>query len=146
MKVNWPVGCCVLLFFVAAGCAHPVATAPTHLKYRERSAPRPSGACQALPMPFTEVVAEKIATYPKDTVHGRVLLPNGDHASGLVVNVGQRRALTDADGRFVLDEVPATYDVVIADPDRRRVTAYHLSGARARNLRVPGQRRTHRPG
>jgi len=72
-------------------------------------------------------VAERavLAGSASDTVHGRVVVPNGNDAQELAVSIGEQRTLTDVDGRFVFHNIPATYDLKVADEDGRRVTAYY---------------------
>ena len=129
--MNRLVGFCLMAVWAGLGCARPLGhpgTAPTSTRARARAPSRPQGACQDLPRRPTKVATAKgsdTAVYGRDVVHGRVVLPNGDDARGLAVSIGEQRVLTDGDGGFVLHKVPTTYDLNIADPDRRRVTAYY---------------------
>jgi hypothetical protein len=124
------VGLYLLAVWTGPGCARPLGhpgTAATSAQARAREPSSPQGACQDLPRRPTKVAAAEgsdTAAYARDAVHGRVVLPNGDDARGLTVSIGEQRVLTDSDGGFVLHKVPATYDLNVADPDRRRVTAY----------------------
>lgn len=43
---------------------------------------------------------------------------------GWTVAVDRQSATTDADGRFAIAHAPATYDLLVADPDRACVTVY----------------------
>jgi hypothetical protein len=52
-------------------------------------------------------------------------MPGGNAIGGLRVSIGEQSLLTDGDGRFVFHNVRATYNLEIADPDGRRVTAYY---------------------
>jgi hypothetical protein len=121
---------CRIVSLAELACARPVGRpgrAPIGPGARTRSSLRPSGACQNLAVPVSKVPAAKRpknAVYAQGTVHGRVVLPNGDNAGGLTVSIGRQRVLTDGDGGFALHRIPASHDLLIADPDRRRVTAY----------------------
>ncbi len=58
-------------------------------------------------------------------VRGRVVDPRRDRAiPGHQVSTGSSEATTDSDGRFVLLDVPPTYDLVIASPDKAYVKVY----------------------
>ncbi len=57
-------------------------------------------------------------------VRGRVVLPDGTGMMGLRVSVGEQRQLTGSEGSFELREVPASYDLTIAEHGGRFITAY----------------------
>lgn len=44
--------------------------------------------------------------------------------AGQTIAIGERRAVTDAKGRFAVVQVPPTYDVVLVNPERSLVTLY----------------------
>jgi hypothetical protein len=53
-----------------------------------------------------------------------VILPDGSSIGGLRVSVGEQRQVTASDGGFELREVPASYDLTIAEHGGRFITAY----------------------